>query len=200
MRQLLCAGFLALPPTGLPFGIGVVHGVTNARPERGSFLDSVHAGDNSAGEHIQELLKVRATGNECKKELAQEEPEHREDARNAQIAKWTGCRLYYCARRLDYYHCRIRPLGRASDFFTLPRGSLVLIARRLEKRLRAKIKQILIVLDLCFTVRDAQVGRVTRAKGIPSTVQPSTAGSGRAFGLLPCASAISLLHEPMAYM
>ena len=26
-----------------------------------------------------ELLKVRATGNECKKELAQEEPEHRED-------------------------------------------------------------------------------------------------------------------------
>ena len=36
-----------------------------------------------------ELLKVRATGNECKKELAQEEPEHREDGRNAQIAKWT---------------------------------------------------------------------------------------------------------------
>ena len=49
----------------------------------------MHAGDNSAGEHIQELLKVRATGNECKKELAQEEPEHREDGRNAQIVKWT---------------------------------------------------------------------------------------------------------------
>ena len=40
-----------------------------------------------------ELLKVRATGNECKKELAQEELEHREHASNVQtdrrIAKWT---------------------------------------------------------------------------------------------------------------
>ena len=31
-----------------------------------------------------ELLKVRATGNECKKDLAQEELQHREDARNVQ--------------------------------------------------------------------------------------------------------------------
>ena len=36
-----------------------------------------------------ELLKVRATGNECKKELAHEELQHREDVRNVQIAKWT---------------------------------------------------------------------------------------------------------------
>ena len=40
-----------------------------------------------------ELLKVRATGNECKKDLAQEELRHREYARNVQtdrrIAKWT---------------------------------------------------------------------------------------------------------------
>jgi hypothetical protein len=26
-----------------------------------------------------------------------------------------GCRLDYCARRLDYYHCLIRPLGRATS-------------------------------------------------------------------------------------
>ena len=67
-----------------------------------------------------ELLKVRATGNECKKELAQEEPEHREDGRNAHDREMDGCRLYCCARRLDYYHCRIRPLGRASDLLTRP--------------------------------------------------------------------------------
>jgi hypothetical protein len=40
-----------------------------------------------------ELLKVRAMGNEYKKELAQEELQHREHARNVQtdrrIAKWT---------------------------------------------------------------------------------------------------------------
>jgi hypothetical protein len=40
-----------------------------------------------------ELLKVRATSNECKKDLAQEELRHREHARNVQtdrrIAKWT---------------------------------------------------------------------------------------------------------------
>ena len=40
-----------------------------------------------------ELLKVRATGNECKKDLAQEELQHREHAHNVQtdrrIAKWT---------------------------------------------------------------------------------------------------------------
>jgi hypothetical protein len=34
-----------------------------------------------------------------------------------------GCRLDYCARRLDYCHCRIRPLGRASDFLTASRVS-----------------------------------------------------------------------------
>jgi hypothetical protein len=37
-----------------------------------------------------ELLKVRATGNECKKELAHEELQHREEARNVQIVKWTA--------------------------------------------------------------------------------------------------------------
>ena len=40
-----------------------------------------------------ELLKVRATGNECKKEQAQEELQDLEDGRNVQtdrrIAKWT---------------------------------------------------------------------------------------------------------------
>jgi len=36
-----------------------------------------------------EVLRVRATGNEGKKELAHEELQHREDARNVQIAKWT---------------------------------------------------------------------------------------------------------------
>jgi len=40
-----------------------------------------------------ELLKVRATSNECKKDLAQQELRHREHARNVQtdrrIAKWT---------------------------------------------------------------------------------------------------------------
>jgi hypothetical protein len=36
-----------------------------------------------------ELLKVRATGNECEKKLAQEELQHRENARNVRIAKWT---------------------------------------------------------------------------------------------------------------
>ena len=36
-----------------------------------------------------ELLKVRATGMNAKEELAQEELQHREDARNVQIAKWT---------------------------------------------------------------------------------------------------------------
>ena len=40
-----------------------------------------------------ELLKVRATANECKKELAQEELQHPEHARDVQtdrrIAKWT---------------------------------------------------------------------------------------------------------------
>jgi hypothetical protein len=39
------------------------------------------------------LLKVRATGNECKKDLAQEELQHSEHAHNVQrdrrIAKWT---------------------------------------------------------------------------------------------------------------
>jgi hypothetical protein len=35
-----------------------------------------------------ELLKVRDTGNESEKELAQEELQHRE-ARNVQIVKWT---------------------------------------------------------------------------------------------------------------
>ena len=36
-----------------------------------------------------ELSKVSDTGNECEKELAQEELQHRGDAHNAQIAKWT---------------------------------------------------------------------------------------------------------------
>ena len=36
-----------------------------------------------------EVLRVRATGNEGKKELAHEELQHSEDARNVQIAKWT---------------------------------------------------------------------------------------------------------------
>jgi hypothetical protein len=44
-------------------------------------------------ERDAELLKVRATGNDCKKELAQEEFEHLEHGRNVQtdrrIAKWT---------------------------------------------------------------------------------------------------------------
>jgi type IV secretory pathway component VirB8 len=41
-----------------------------------------------------ELLKVRAMGNEYKKELAQEELQHRKHARNVQtdrrVAKWTA--------------------------------------------------------------------------------------------------------------
>ncbi len=36
-----------------------------------------------------ELLNVRAMGTEYKKELAQEELQHREDARDVQIVKWT---------------------------------------------------------------------------------------------------------------
>jgi hypothetical protein len=36
-----------------------------------------------------ELLKVTATGTEYRKELAQEELQHREDARDVQIMKWT---------------------------------------------------------------------------------------------------------------
>jgi hypothetical protein len=36
-----------------------------------------------------ELLKVKATGTEYGKELAQEELQHREDARDVQIMKWT---------------------------------------------------------------------------------------------------------------
>ncbi len=36
-----------------------------------------------------ELLNVRVTGTEYKKELAQEELQHREDARDVQIMKWT---------------------------------------------------------------------------------------------------------------
>ena len=36
-----------------------------------------------------ELLKVRATGNEYEKELAQEELQHREDAHDVRIVKWT---------------------------------------------------------------------------------------------------------------
>ena len=36
-----------------------------------------------------ELLNVRATGTEYKKELAQEELQRREDARDVQIMKWT---------------------------------------------------------------------------------------------------------------
>ena len=35
------------------------------------------------------VLRVTATGDERKKELAYEELQHREDARNVQIAKWT---------------------------------------------------------------------------------------------------------------
>ena len=35
-----------------------------------------------------EVVRVRATGNEGKKKLIQE-LQHREDARNVQIAKWT---------------------------------------------------------------------------------------------------------------
>ena len=41
-------------------------------------------------ENDTELLKVRATGNECIKELAKEEVQHREDARNVHhVARWT---------------------------------------------------------------------------------------------------------------
>jgi hypothetical protein len=47
----------------------------------------------SRQESDSELLKVRATGNECKKDLAQEELQGREYAGNVQrdrwIAKWT---------------------------------------------------------------------------------------------------------------
>lgn len=57
----------------------------------------------------------------AKKELAQEELQHRGDRPQCADREMDGCRFDYCARRLDYCHCRIRPLGRASDFLTLPR-------------------------------------------------------------------------------
>ena len=48
-----------------------------------------------------------------------------------------GCRLDYCARRLDCCHCRIRPLGRASDFLTLPRVFLTALPMQ-ERRVLGK--------------------------------------------------------------
>jgi hypothetical protein len=55
--------------------------------------DSAEVYEKDRREMLQEsdaeLLKVRATGNECKKELAHEELQHRAEVRNMQIAKWT---------------------------------------------------------------------------------------------------------------
>ena len=62
-------------------------------PRLSSDLDHADVYEKERREMLQEsdaeLLKVRATGNECKKELAHEELQHREDVRNVQIAKWT---------------------------------------------------------------------------------------------------------------
>ena len=54
-----------------------------------------------------------------------------------------SCRLDCCARRLDYCHCRIRPLGRASELLDTPSrfcapSTVALLFERLSVRGRFK--------------------------------------------------------------
>src|SRR4029077_13420285 len=70
-----------------------------------------------------ELLKVRATGNECKNRAGSRGGSASRRRPQCADCEMDSRRLDYCARRLDYCHCRIRRLGRASDFLTLPRVS-----------------------------------------------------------------------------
>jgi hypothetical protein len=84
-----------------------------------------------------ELLKVRATGNECKKRAGSRGASASRRRPQCADREMDGCRLDYCARRLDYYHCRIRPLGRASDFLTLPRVFLTALPMQ-ERRVLGK--------------------------------------------------------------
>jgi hypothetical protein len=125
-----------------------------------------------------ELLKVRATGNECKKRAGSRGASASRRRPQCADREMDGCRLDYCARRLDYCHY-IRPLECARDFLTFPRDSRVpetslwsnrcgtTLPRDLKRR-----KSALLEIEGGATWDRAQMDNSPRAR-VPSTDSPS---------------------------